>query len=83
MSATATLYDWLLFLHVAAAMVWVGGAVLLGALVTVVRRDREPEAVARFVASLRFVGPRVLAPATIAVPTGPPNSAITPRPCAS
>ena len=43
MSATATLYDWLLFLHVAAAMVWVGGAVLLGALVTVVRRDREPE----------------------------------------
>jgi len=67
MSATATLYDWLLFLHIAAAMVWVGGAVLLGALVTVVRRDREPEAVARFVASLRFVGPRVLAPATIAV----------------
>jgi uncharacterized membrane protein len=63
----ATRYDWLLFGHIVAAMVWVGGAVLLGALVTGVLRRGEPEAVTRFVANLRFIGPRVLAPATVAV----------------
>jgi uncharacterized membrane protein len=61
------LYDWLLFLHVLAAMVWVGGAVLLGAIATGVVRSGDPDAVARFVTSLRTLGPRVLAPATIAV----------------
>jgi uncharacterized membrane protein len=67
MAIATTLYDWLLFGHIVAAMVWVGGAVLLGALVTGVLRGREPEAVTRFVANLRFIGPRVLAPATVAV----------------
>jgi uncharacterized membrane protein len=67
MTAAASLYDWLLFLHVVAAMIWVGGAVLLGALVTRVLHDREPSAVARFVDNLRVVGPAVLAPATLAV----------------
>jgi uncharacterized membrane protein len=28
------LYDWLLFLHIFGAMVWAGGGVLLGAMVT-------------------------------------------------
>jgi uncharacterized membrane protein len=27
--ATQTLYDWLLFLHVLAAMVWLGGGLML------------------------------------------------------
>ena len=61
------LYDWLLFLHVVAATVWVGGAVMLGAVVTHVLRGRDPDAVARFVAMLRTIGPRVLAPSTVAV----------------
>lgn len=63
----AGLYDSLLFLHIFAAMIWVGGAVLLGALVTGVLRGGEPDAVARFTANLRLIGPRVLAPATVAV----------------
>jgi uncharacterized membrane protein len=63
----AGLYDWLLFLHIVAAMVWVGGVVLLGVLVTLVLRGRDPEPVARVGSTLRLVGPRVLAPATIAV----------------
>jgi uncharacterized membrane protein len=67
MAIAATLYDWLLFLHIVAAMVWVGGAVLLGALASAVLRSGEPDAVARFVRSLPVVGPRVLAPATVAV----------------
>jgi uncharacterized membrane protein len=60
-------HDWLLFLHIVAAMVWVGGGVLLGVLVTRVLHDEEPDAVARFVRGLRAIGPLVLAPATVAV----------------
>jgi uncharacterized membrane protein len=66
-TVAADLYDWLLVFHIVAAMIWVGGAVLLGALVTGVLRAREPDAVARFIANLRSIGPRVLAPATVAV----------------
>jgi uncharacterized membrane protein len=60
-------YDWLLFLHIFGAMVWVGGGVLLGAMVTRVLRRGEPGAVADFIANLRVIGPLVLAPATVAV----------------
>ena len=63
----ASLYEWLVFLHVLAAMIWVGGAVVLGVMATVVLRSGEPEAVARFIAGLRTIGPLVLAPATLAV----------------
>ena len=65
--ATQTLYDWLLFLHVLAAMVWVGGGVMLAAIAARVLRVPDPAAVGRFTASLRSLGPLVLAPATVAV----------------
>jgi uncharacterized membrane protein len=61
------LYDWLLFGHILAAMVWVGGGLLLGVLATQVVRGGEAEAIARFVGNLRRIGPVVLAPSTIAV----------------
>jgi uncharacterized membrane protein len=61
------LYSWLLFAHVLAAMVWVGGAVLLGVLAIRVARDGEPGGVGRFMANMRVIGPLVLAPATVAV----------------
>jgi uncharacterized membrane protein len=64
---TATLYDWLLFGHVVAAMVWLGGGVLLAAQAVLTVRSADPDAVGRFVRSLRVLGPAVLAPATIAV----------------
>src|SRR5438067_1598454 len=48
-------------------MVWVGGAVLLGAMATRVVRARDADQVGRFVGTLNVLGPRVLAPATIAV----------------
>jgi uncharacterized membrane protein len=63
----ATLYDWLMFLHVFAAMIWVGGTVALGALATHIVRSGDHTAVQRFVGSLRVIGPLVLAPATVAV----------------
>ena len=43
----ATLYDWLLLAHILAAMVWVGGAVVLFALSIITLRTRDPEARAR------------------------------------
>ena len=51
-----TLYDWLLFAHVLAAMVWVGGLVMLVAVGTRTRRSGDPDAIARFVRSLRVLG---------------------------
>jgi uncharacterized membrane protein len=60
-------HDWLLFLHVVAAMVWVGGGIVVAALAARVLRDPAPGAVAQFVGTLRVIGPRVLAPATVAV----------------
>jgi uncharacterized membrane protein len=63
----ADLTDWLLFLHILGAIVWLGGLVVLGLLATLVLRSRDGEAVTRFVGSLRVVGPVALAPAMVAV----------------
>src|SRR3954451_10586777 len=67
MNAIAVLYDWLLFLHIVAAMIWVGGAVMVGALATRVLHTRDPDSVVRFIGNLRVLGPMVLAPSTVAV----------------
>jgi uncharacterized membrane protein len=63
----ASLYSWLLLLHIIAAMVWVGGAVMLGAQATRVVLAKDAAEVTRFLGSLRAIGPLVLAPATIMV----------------
>jgi hypothetical protein len=65
--ALASLYDWLLLLHIVAAMVWLGGLVALSVISTLVLRGGEFEAVARFVAGLPVIGPLTLAPASAAV----------------
>jgi uncharacterized membrane protein len=62
-----TLYNWLLFLHVLAAMVWLGGGVMLAALASRALRAQNADAVERFTSHLRLLGPLLLAPATIAV----------------
>src|SRR5947207_12381490 len=53
----ASLYDWLMFFHIVAAMVWVGGLVTLALLATQALRGDQPDNVARFVRSLRLIGP--------------------------
>jgi uncharacterized membrane protein len=63
----AAIYDWLMFLHVLAAMVWVGGLAALAAFATYVLRTGERGAVASFIGSLRVVGPVVLMPAAVLV----------------
>jgi uncharacterized membrane protein len=62
-----SLYDWLLFVHIVGAMVWVGGLVALAAFGTHALRSGDRETVARFVGSLRVVGPLVLAPSSALV----------------
>jgi uncharacterized membrane protein len=61
------MYDWLLFVHIVAAMAWVGGLLVLTVLAATVLRGGEPDAVARFVRSFRVIGPVVLAPASVSV----------------
>jgi uncharacterized membrane protein len=63
----ATTYDWLLFLHILAAMVWVGGLVTLTVLAGQIVRRGDAGSIARFASSLRTIGPFVYAPATVAV----------------
>jgi uncharacterized membrane protein len=62
---SVTLYDWLLFGHVLAAMVWVGGALLLSLLAWQALRSTDDKAVDRFVMNLRVIGPRVFAPSVV------------------
>jgi uncharacterized membrane protein len=62
----ASLYDWLLLLHILAAMIWLGGLVTLSLLAALALRSRDAEAVLRFVRNLRVVGP-VFAPAMVVV----------------
>ena len=61
----AALYDWLLFGHILAAMIWLGGGVLLAACAVMTLRTGDAHAVARFVSNLRVIGPAVLAPSTV------------------
>jgi uncharacterized membrane protein len=61
----ASLDEWLHFLHLLSAMVWMGGLVALSALATHIARSGERDAIARFVGSLRVIGPLVLAPAPL------------------
>jgi uncharacterized membrane protein len=60
-------YDWLVFIHVLAAMIWVGGITMLGAFAIRILREDDPTAVGRFLGTLRRIGPLVLAPAPVLV----------------
>jgi uncharacterized membrane protein len=60
-------YDWLVFFHILAAMVWLGGIAMLGAFAIRILRAGEAAAVGRFLAELRRIGPFLLAPAPVAL----------------
>jgi uncharacterized membrane protein len=59
----ATFYDWLLLVHILAAMVWLGGVAVLSAIATHIVRARDFERAGQLLSSLRVVGPLLLAPA--------------------
>ena len=64
-TTAAGLQDWLLLGHILAAMVWIGGITVLGAFAVRILRGGDPAATGGFVATLRRIGPLVLAPAPV------------------
>jgi uncharacterized membrane protein len=64
-TTAAGLQDWLLLGHILAAMVWIGGITVLGAFAIRILRGDDSGATGGFLASLRMIGPVVLAPAPV------------------
>ena len=60
-------YEWLLFFHLLAGMIWLGGIAVLAALATLTARRHDAGEVARLTATLRRLGPIVLAPMPVSV----------------
>lgn len=63
----ATAYDWLMLVHVVAAMVWLGGLVAMSVLVWRILAGGDAKAALGFAATLGVVGPLVFAPALVLV----------------
>lgn len=61
------LESWLHFLHVLAAMVWVGGGLTLMLIGFRARSSANPDAIREFARALPYVGLRVLMPAVVIV----------------
>jgi len=61
------LYDLVLFGHILAAMVWLGGGLMLVFVARRARASDDPHTIGEFARSLSYLGPRVLAPAVIGV----------------
>jgi uncharacterized membrane protein len=62
-----TSYELWLFLHIAASMVWIGGAVAAQVFAVLAKRSGDPARTAAFGRDLAFVGPKVFLPAAVVV----------------
>lgn len=62
-----TRYELLLFLHVTAAVIWLGGAFMFQMYGMVVRRGGDPEEIARFAGRAGFLSERMFVPASLVV----------------
>ncbi|MEX0790553.1 MAG: DUF2269 family protein [Actinomycetota bacterium] len=56
------MYEFLLFIHVLAAVIWVGGGITVNILGDRLVKETNPDALAGFVRQTAFVGSRVYAP---------------------
>jgi hypothetical protein len=56
------LYEFLLFVHVLAAVIWVGGGIALNIVGTRLANASGPEAMSGFARQVEFIGQRVFAP---------------------
>ena len=61
----ATLYNWLLFFHIMAAIVWVGGGISLQILGTRISRSGDRERLFEMAGEFEFIGTRVFAPSSL------------------
>ena len=62
-----TSYELWLFLHISAAIVWIGGATVAQVFGILAQRSGDPAQTAAFGRSMAFIGPRVFMPSSIAV----------------
>jgi uncharacterized membrane protein len=62
-----TIEPWLLFAHIAGALIWVGGGAMLTVIGGRARQSRDVLLIGEFARTLSYVGPRVLAPAVVVV----------------
>ena len=65
MALLTTTYQWLLTVHILAAVVWVGGAFTLQVMAIRVVRDPDPARLAAFARDTEVVGMRVFLPASL------------------
>jgi uncharacterized membrane protein len=65
LTATITTYQWYLAVHILAAVVWVGGDVMLQALAWRVLHADDPRRMVGFTADVAWVGTRLLVPASL------------------
>jgi len=65
MALLTTTYQWLLTVHILAAVVWVGGAFTLQVMAIRVVRDPDPTRLAAFARDTEVVGMRVFLPASL------------------
>ena len=56
------MYEFLLFIHVLAAVIWVGGGITINLLGNRMVKESNPETMARFAGHTAFIGSRVYAP---------------------
>jgi uncharacterized membrane protein len=62
-----TSYELWLFLHIAGAIVWIGGAVLAQVFGVLAKRSADPQRAAAYGRDMAFVGPKIFMPAAIVV----------------
>ena len=62
-----TWYEFLLFVHIAAAMIWLGGAFTFQMYGVVVRRGGDTDEIARFAGRAGVLGERMFVPASLVV----------------
>jgi uncharacterized membrane protein len=62
-----TSYELWLFLHISAAIVWIGGATVAQVFGILAQRSGDPAQSAAFGRSMMFIGPKVFLPASVAV----------------
>jgi uncharacterized membrane protein len=67
MRMIGTSYQWLLLLHILAAMIWVRAVAVVNVQATFLLRQSDPDGVRRFTRTMRTLGPALLLPAVVAL----------------
>ena len=61
-----SLYEFLLFLHITAAVIWVGGATMIQLFAFRSLRSRDPDRIANVTSDIEWIGSRILVPTSLA-----------------